>query len=251
MARSDGARASSDERDPEKLCSYVRVGEDGTETPCGNYRGRDLLPGDPNYGRCAWHGGRLNAKTRLAREGEEILRFWDPDVKPVEDVGEALLDLAGRLTATQHFLGAELERQMDRYQIAVDQWEEARDNGEEDCVCCGHNPKYDKMPKPPLGSATAQTWQFVIRELSGLLTKIQALGLAERQIEIQEQTAMALVRIFQGAVAKAGLDDATAEVVRGEVLRGLHALGGPDPRRGRVILPQPGEGMLDPEEDVL
>ena len=246
-----GAAASSDERDPEKLCTYVRRDEAGNEVPCGNFRGRDLVEGDPGFGRCAWHGGRLSGKAKLAREGQEILRFWDPDAKPVEDVGDALLDLAGRLTATQHFLGAELERQMDRYQEAVDHWEEMKNAGEEECVCCGHNPKFSKMPKPPLGSATAHTWQFVIRELSALLTKIQALGLAERQIEFQEQTAMAIVRIMSGAVAKAGIDDVTAEVVRGEVLRGLHALGGPDPRKGRVILPKPGEGMLDPEEDVL
>lgn len=206
--------------------------------------GRDRCVGEKDDGRCGnfplkgaevcrYHGASapqvLTAATRTLhrREAEKVLKFWDPESAPTEDIGVALLRLAGRLENTVEFIGGIVNRKMEAFEPAHEAWLERVSSKMDECVCCGYDPTFDREPKSPTSSSDHSSLSSFSRQLGDLLTKIQALGLAERQIAFQEGQAAALATIISRALEAAKIDEGSAEIVRGEVLRGLAAIEAP------------------------
>jgi hypothetical protein len=123
---------------------------------------RAAIPG----GRvCVMHGGatpavRAAAERRRAEAQATALlnAIWDPDAAPITDPVRALQALAGRLQNASDVLGARLD--------AAD---------------------------ADLDGATGMAWARVIRELRLALEGMERLGLAERQIELDQGIAAIVV----------------------------------------------------------
>lgn len=131
---------------------------------------------------CAKHGGsapqvRAKAQERqLEQAAGELLAkiIWNPDAAPVTDnVGE-MRRLAGAMKQAVDVLGARL-------------------NGEV-CEHCGRG-------ADPLDGPTGRAWVNVLRELRQLLEGMERLGLAERQVELQQDQAQLVTGAFLGALS--------------------------------------------------
>jgi hypothetical protein len=131
---------------------------------------------------CRFHGGaapQVQAKAEereLERAAGELLAkvIWNPDAAPVTDnVGE-MRRLAGAMRQAADVLGVRL-------------------NGEV-CEHCGRGAE-------PLDGPTGRAWVNVLREFRQLLEGMERLGLAERQVELQQEQAQLVTSAFLGALA--------------------------------------------------
>lgn len=103
--------------------------------------------------------------------------IWNPAAAPVTDnVGE-MRRLAGAMKQAADVLGVRL-------------------NGEV-CQECGRGAE-------PLDGATGRAWVNVLREFRQLLEGMERLGLAERQVELQQEQAQLVTSAFLGALAVVG-----------------------------------------------
>lgn len=237
--RRDGAgRPPGSGIDPALRCSF-----NGNGKQCGNA----ATPESPNK-RCRFHGG-LTAKIRKARLMAEVSKitgvFWDPETPPIADVGEALLQLAGRLSHTNERLSERLDQQLanfdehaQRQAQTVTRLKDLLDlgldhGGPDACPECGVSQHaVDRalanaealLKANPLDEGAARMWQFVTKELVNILTKIEALGLVERQIRLQEGQALLMAGIFDRVFAAVALTDDQREAAKIAVLAEVREL---------------------------
>lgn len=136
----------------------------------------------PGLTVCVMHGGKSPAAQAKAQErqleraaGELLAKIiWNPEAAPVTDnVGE-MRRLAGAMKQAVDVLGARL-------------------NGET-CEHCGRG-------ADPLDGPTGRAWVNVLRELRQLLEGMERLGLAERQVELQQDQAQLVTSAFLGALS--------------------------------------------------
>lgn len=157
----------------------------------------------PGLNVCVMHGGKTPAAQakahdrQLERAAGELLAkvIWNPDAAPVTDnVGE-MRRLAGAMRQAADVLGARLNPGT--------------------CEECGRGAE-------PLDGPTGRAWVNVLREFRQLLEGMERLGLAERQVELQQEQAQLVTSAFMAALSVvAGLLPADRDLMVRTFLAGL------------------------------
>jgi len=152
---------------------------------------------------CVMHGGAAPQVQAAAQERQleaaaaELLAkvIWNPDAVPVTDnVGE-MRRLAGAMRQAADVLGVRLNGHV--------------------CEECGRGAE-------PLDGPTGRAWVNVLREFRQLLEGMERLGLAERQVELQQEQAQLVTSAFMGALAVlSGLLPADRDLMIRTFLAGL------------------------------
>lgn len=155
-------------------------------------RDRERCRKNPHPGAsiCTNHGlteaGRAKAaEVRAEEEADKVLaKLWNPDVAPVTDPVSAMAQLAGRLQHVADEIGKALE-------------------------------------EGDLDGPRERAWIRSVRELRQLLDAMARLGIAERQIQLDQQLADVIVGAFRAALGAAGLLPADEQAVLSTFLGAL------------------------------